>query len=119
MGHRKGRKRDRRAQQRGEQFESGNPGLIEPGSEDDLFARVLMLAGDDISDANRGYADYGRSGGLPGIGRAPAITACGHCREFVEDQEGGRGTCLHPGSGIAFPWTDTPGCAFFAARGRR
>ena len=42
--------------------------------------------------------------------------ACGGCREFVEDQEGGRGTCLHPASGVLSPWTDTPSCAFWARR---
>jgi hypothetical protein len=43
---------------------------------------------------------------------------CGGCKEFIEDQEGGRGTCLHPGSGILGPWTDTKGCDFYAARRR-
>lgn len=47
---------------------------------------------------------------------APPTTNCGSCQEFVEDQEGGRGTCLHPGSGILSPWTDTPGCPFHARR---
>jgi hypothetical protein len=37
---------------------------------------------------------------------------CGNCREFIEDAEGGRGECLHPGSGILSPWTDTPACQF-------
>lgn len=44
--------------------------------------------------------------------------ACGRCREFVEDGDAGRGTCLHPGSGILSPWTDTPGCDFFTDRRR-
>ena len=44
------------------------------------------------------------------------VRACGTCQEFIEDQEGGRGTCLHPGSGILLPWTDTPGCPFHARR---
>ena len=47
---------------------------------------------------------------------ATAVKACGSCREFLEDQEGGRGTCLHPGSGVLSPWTDTPGCDFFTPR---
>ena len=46
----------------------------------------------------------------------PQLVSCGRCREFIEDAEGGRGTCLHPGSGILAPWTDTPGCDFFARR---
>ncbi len=49
---------------------------------------------------------------------APART-CGGCREFVEDGELGRGTCLHPGSGVLHPWTDTAGCDFWSRGGRR
>lgn len=48
--------------------------------------------------------------------RLPTARHCGGCLEFVEDQEGGRGTCLHPGSGILAPWTDTAACAFFQAQ---
>jgi hypothetical protein len=47
----------------------------------------------------------------------PAMaTACGRCLEFVEDGEGGRGTCLHPASGVLAPWSDTPACAFCSRR---
>ena len=49
--------------------------------------------------------------------RAEPGKTCGGCREFVEDHEGGRGTCLHPGSGVLNPWGDTVACDFFA-RGR-
>jgi hypothetical protein len=49
--------------------------------------------------------------GLPVL--APPKVQCGRCHEFVEDGEGGRGTCLHPASGIMFPWYDTPGCDFY------
>jgi hypothetical protein len=52
---------------------------------------------------------------LLGRGSGTGLT-CGGCKEFVEDGDGGRGTCLHPGSGIAFPWTDTPGCDFHSRR---
>jgi hypothetical protein len=46
---------------------------------------------------------------------APTTTAtCGRCREFLADELGGRGECLHPGSGVLRPWWDTPGCPFFA-----
>jgi hypothetical protein len=38
---------------------------------------------------------------------------CGRCHEFVEDGEAGRGTCLHPASGVMFPWYDTGACPFF------
>ncbi len=44
---------------------------------------------------------------------ATAPNVCGRCREFVEDGDAGRGTCLHPGSGVLSPWTDTPACDFF------
>lgn len=45
--------------------------------------------------------------------RAPVEPRCGGCGEFVENEMTMRGSCLHPGSGIAFPWSDTPGCDFF------
>jgi len=47
---------------------------------------------------------------------AVVAKACGGCKEFIEDGQGGRGTCLHPASGILSPWTDTPGCAYHARR---
>jgi hypothetical protein len=50
--------------------------------------------------------------------RPPAVKSCGSCREFIEDGEFGRGTCLHPGSGVFAPWDNTPGCAFHAPRRR-
>ena len=49
---------------------------------------------------------------------APGPSLCGACKEFIEDGEGGRGTCLHPGSGVLSPWTDTTGCDFFTPRRR-
>jgi hypothetical protein len=52
-------------------------------------------------------------------GRRPAgLKTCGNCREFIEDGEFGRGTCLHPGSGVLSPWETSPACDFFAARRR-
>jgi hypothetical protein len=48
--------------------------------------------------------------------RTAAVNTCGSCREFIEDQEGGRGTCLHPGSGVLAPWTDTEACGFFTVQ---
>ena len=94
MGHRKNRKRQR-------QSDAWAP-PISKLPEDDWSGTApdsdyLLLLGDNIRE------------------RAPAVSLCGGCREFVEDQEGGRGTCLHPGSGILSPWTDTPGCEFFLA----
>lgn len=44
------------------------------------------------------------------------VIACGQCREFVEDSNFGRGTCLHPASGVLSPWPDTPGCDYYRAR---
>jgi hypothetical protein len=53
-----------------------------------------------------------------GLGRVDKATAksCGSCHEFIEDQEVGRGTCLHPASGIFAPWYDTPACPFHRRR---
>lgn len=44
---------------------------------------------------------------------APVARACGSCREFVEDRDLGRGTCLHPASGVFSPWYDTPACPYY------
>jgi hypothetical protein len=44
---------------------------------------------------------------------APATRTCGRCQEWIGDELGGRGECLHPGSGILRPWWDTPACPFF------
>ena len=97
MGSRRNRKRDRRAAHRdrdfGPGFESAPRFRVDPFERDDLFA-VLNV-------------------------RPPETTlalSCGTCREFVEDANGGRGTCLHPGSGILGPWTDTPACDFHLRR---
>jgi hypothetical protein len=56
---------------------------------------------------------------LPMLAREePIVTgrACGGCREFLEDREGGRGTCLHPASGVLSPWTDTGACSYWSRR---
>lgn len=50
--------------------------------------------------------------------RRTAVKTCGGCREFVEELENGRGTCLHPGSGVLAPWSDTEACPFYAGRRR-
>lgn len=101
MGHRKNRKRDRRREQQGELQWRHQP----PAREDDFLKpdpfSLLEMAG------------LREPSGL----RAEPAKACGGCREFVEDHEGGRGTCLHPGSGVLNPWIDTQACDFFA-RGR-
>ena len=38
---------------------------------------------------------------------------CGRCQEWIADEVGGRGECLHPGSGMFKPWWETPACPFF------
>ncbi len=48
----------------------------------------------------------------------PKLT-CEGCHEFVPNEDFGRGTCLHPGSGIVAPWTDTEACQFHEPRRRR
>jgi hypothetical protein len=44
---------------------------------------------------------------------SPDVKTCGRCQEWIGDELGGRGECLHPGSGILRPWWDTPACPFF------
>ena len=95
MGHRKNRKRQR---QSNAWFEPGAKLLVDSWIRPEPDADFHFLHDDNIRQ------------------RGPAVSLCGGCREFVEDQEGGRGTCLHPGSGILSPWTDTPGCQFFFAQ---
>jgi hypothetical protein len=46
-------------------------------------------------------------------GSPPDVKTCGRCQEWIGDELGGRGECLHPGSGILRPWWDTPACPFF------
>lgn len=106
MGRRKNRKQERRA--RHLDGPAGGFGTIVVPTPDEIAALGLHeLSIDD-------YANF-----WPGESRARSTAkVCGGCREFVEDQEGGRGTCLHPGSGILLPWTDTPGCDFYAASRR-
>lgn len=94
MGHRKNRKKDRRQRQELQRWDS-RPAVTEDQFIESDVSLLLEMARQ----------------------RAEPPKMCGGCREFVEDQEGGRGTCLHPGSGILSPWTDTPACDFFA-RGR-
>ncbi|MEP6870967.1 MAG: hypothetical protein ABI939_03860 [Anaerolineaceae bacterium] len=91
MGHRKNRKRQRQLDAWAE------PATKFPAGDTDRHtaADFLFLLGDTIRE------------------RGPAASLCGGCREFIEDPEGGRGMCLHPGSGILSPWTDTVGCQFF------
>ncbi|OAI40171.1 hypothetical protein AYO38_06325 [bacterium SCGC AG-212-C10] len=102
MGRRKNRKRERQAEHRHPRpaWNFAPP----PDPAIDLFLEDEFLGGFDFPHNRR--AD------------APAIPMCGGCQEFIEDAEGGRGTCLHPGSGILSPWTDTPGCPFHTRKRR-
>lgn len=123
MGRRRARKAERRLQRRaGGWWEDGTgreagsfPGR-EPGD------RAL----DEPADGGPGAPwptdpwedrDLWLSFGEPH--RSGLARTCGGCREFVEDGELGRGTCLHPGSGVLHPWTDTAGCDFWSRGGRR
>ncbi len=70
-------------------------------------AAGFWLAGERALPAGAAGAD------IPGS--APAHT-CRECHEWLPHEEGGRGSCLHPGSGFTSPWADTAACAFFVGR---
>ncbi|MEX0782713.1 MAG: hypothetical protein WD557_08690 [Dehalococcoidia bacterium] len=100
MGRKQARKRERRAVQRTSHGRwNGTQGAGEPNldlfDDDELLAMLPMFARDEPLAVGR---------------------ACGGCREFLEDREGGRGTCMHPASGVLSPWTDTEACAYWARR---
>jgi hypothetical protein len=103
MGRKRTRKQERRATQRAVhsgRWDTGPP-LSERDFElfddEELLAMLPMFAREDAIVA-------------------PVARACGGCREFIEDQEGGRGSCLHPASGVLSPWTDTEACPYWARR---
>ena len=103
MGRRQQRKRERKAARSYEpQPSSHRRGAFPPLEQlsDDAIGALLE------TENRRGSAN--------GV-----VAACGNCREYVEDPNGGRGECLHPGSGILSPWPDTPPCAFHALIRRR
>ncbi len=99
MGRRKQRKRERRIER---QFRGGS---------DRWYERTLFAVPKD-EPAGRSH-DQAAS-----VVTLRSAKTCSSCHEFVEDGEGGRGTCLHPGSGILAPWTDTEACTFYANRRR-
>ena len=103
MGRRKHRKIERRQRQTG-----GAPTRVQEPSSYDPEAFDPYSASDAETSFFMAFERQARS----------TAKVCGGCKEFVEDQEGGRGTCLHPGSGILSPWTDTKSCDFYAARRR-
>lgn len=46
-----------------------------------------------------------------------APKSCGLCRNWSDRGViGGRGECEHPGSGMMYPYDDTPACNFFVRR---
>ena len=100
MGRKRARKQERRAAQRSHhgRWETSAP-LSERDFElfddEELLAILPLLAREDPT---------------------PIARACGGCREFIEDHEGGRGSCLHPASGVLSPWTDTEACPYWARR---
>lgn len=103
MGRRQKRKRERRQQQRAPDALawSTGPALLSP-----LSPKLYEPEEDEYHYL---FQSFDRRA-------SPGVNVCGGCKEFIEDSEGGRGTCLHPGSGILSPWTDTPGCDFHARR---
>lgn len=51
------------------------------------------------------------------VAAPPVKRVCGLCRHWLDrDVPDGRGECDHPGSGVLFPYNDTPACQFFARR---
>ncbi len=98
VGRRKNRKRERRQEQQSRERWTRQPQVTE---EDFLKPEPLTsLLG--ITQRH----DF------PGF-RSELPKTCGNCRQFVEDHDFGRGTCLHIASGILNPYTDTPACDYF------
>jgi hypothetical protein len=95
MGRRKNRKRERRQEQQTRERWHIEPRVTE---EDFIAPQPVSL----LEIAARGFSD----------GR-PTPKTCGSCRQFIEDHDFGRGTCLHIASGVLNPYTDTPACEYF------
>ncbi|MEO8541125.1 MAG: hypothetical protein ABI577_15390 [bacterium] len=97
MGRRKNRKRERRQEQQSTDRWMRLPQVSE---EEFLTPEPVSLMG-----IMQRYEAGGQRAELP--------KTCGNCRQFVEDHDFGRGTCLHIASGILNPFTDTPACEYF------
>jgi hypothetical protein len=97
MGRRKNRKKERRQEQQGRERWMRLPPVSE---EEFIQPEPISLMG--IMQRH----EFG-----PARGEAPKT--CGGCRQFIEDHDFGRGTCLHIASGILNPYTDTPACDYF------
>jgi hypothetical protein len=107
MGRRRNRKRQRRA------TAAGGPAVL---IEDTMSSLFDDDPGYDDDDFGLGGFGFGFGGGPRRMLPLANGKACGSCREFVESADGGRGSCLHPASGIVSPWTDTPGCDYHTRR---
>ncbi|MGI8925836.1 MAG: hypothetical protein ACR2HN_04220 [Tepidiformaceae bacterium] len=101
MGHRRNRKRERRT---GDSWGNDLTGL-----------RVVAPAPEAFDEADLLLVLQLRGGQR----EAPAALGCGTCHEFIEDANAGRGTCIHPASGVLSPWPDTPACPFHLRRRNR
>ncbi|MGE3074003.1 MAG: hypothetical protein AB7N24_12160 [Dehalococcoidia bacterium] len=97
MGHRKKRKRERRLDQQSREHWRREPRVTE---EDFIQPQPISLA--EFTGMTPGF-----------FSRGEQPRTCGNCRQFVEDHDFGRGTCLHIASGIMNPFTDTPACDYF------
>jgi hypothetical protein len=104
MGRRRQRKLIRKSERRDRRNRYARQ-ITEPYQDDDDFH-----TSDDI--------DHIFAGLYRGQVQITATATCGRCSEFVEDGDFGRGTCLHPASGVLAPWHDTPACPFFSGNRR-
>lgn len=108
MGRRRNRKQRRKDERRMSSVERRRSRL--PGWDLPAYAEPDFPATQDIDPWARAIAF-----GEPRQDAARHAPTCSTCFEFIPS-EGGRGTCLHPASGIHAPWTDTPACPFFTTR---
>ena len=98
MGHRKNRKRERKQEQGQRDRWRRQPQVTEEYFLEPEPISLVELAG---------------FRGAMGPAGTERPKTCGGCRQFVEDHDFGRGTCLHIASGILNPFTDTPACDYF------
>lgn len=98
VGRRKNRKRERRQEQHSRERWTHQPQV----TEEDFLQPEPMTS---LLGITQRHDFHGFRAELP--------KTCGNCRQFVEDHDFGRGTCLHIASGILNPYTDTPACEYF------
>lgn len=96
MGRRKNRKRERRLEQQSRERWRREPAVTEEQFLQPEPGPLLELT-------RRTFAFEQRE--MP--------KTCGSCRQFVEDHDFGRGTCLHIASGVLNPYSDTAACEYF------